>query len=498
MSDLLKQQFRATNGFDAGGNKVINVAKADRNVKTDGVSVEFLTQENTIQEYDPNRGYMAGFAVTNDRRVWVANENIAWPDGKAGTFNPAKWTSLRTDPNWITVYQAGERVIRSGEFLNIDTNAGVNMTLKLPVDADTVNGDTIVIRDVGGKPGYNEVNIVAQTDARSIYYNGTSLRELRLTRPYSTLYFTMSNNRWIVTLDEFGDTAKIITPQGNIRWEVQAGDNVVRRYDTNAEIFVTLPKFANNNEIIRFTDLDGTSPTNHMTIYTFDPADPTVSIGKLGQTSLQVRTSGDGFLVFDSTNPTNKIWRVFENDLRTRVKILRDNANLMPNESVTVFGTDNVTQKTITLTLPTDVAPGDQVSIAMNYIRKGQKVIIQTPAAIPPAVRDTIATNKKLLQFPKRSEYPPDAEWVQVNSLEFDGTTDYISILKLAYIEDADKSYWIVTANELEVERVDATQPQRVGVIALATAAQTNMQGNGSKELAVSPYMLDQRRATEP
>ena len=51
MSDLLKQHFRATNGLDAGGNKVINVALADRNVKTDGVSVEYVIQENTIQKY---------------------------------------------------------------------------------------------------------------------------------------------------------------------------------------------------------------------------------------------------------------------------------------------------------------------------------------------------------------------------------------------------------------------------------------------------------------
>ena len=92
MSDLLKQHFRATNGLDAGGNKVINVALADRNVKTDGVSVEYVIQENTIQKYDPTRGYLTDFAVTYGRRIWIANKDIPKP---AGNFNQANWTSLR-------------------------------------------------------------------------------------------------------------------------------------------------------------------------------------------------------------------------------------------------------------------------------------------------------------------------------------------------------------------------------------------------------------------
>lgn len=485
MSDLLKQHFRATNGLDAGGNKVINVALADRNVKTDGVSVEYVIQENTIQKYDPTRGYLTDFAVTYGRRIWIANKDIPKP---AGAFNQANWTSLRVDPNWIYTVRKGEFEIQSGQFINVDSNAAGNATLLLPLAPD--EGDTIVVRDIGGRPGYNGILIKAQDTGASIVFGESRLREVRLTRPYSQIMFTFSNGAWRASLTDFGDTAKMVVPNGIVPTQVQAGDNVVRRYTSNSEIFITLPLFANSNDIINFTDLDGTSPINHMTVRTFDP---TISIGTPGQTEVQVRTSGNGFLVYDSID---KIWRIFENDLRTRVRIITSDVTLMPNEHISVFGADNNTVKTINVTLPTDVAVGDTVTIAMNYMRKGQTVVIKASDG------DTIASNLNLLQFPKRSEYPPDAAWVQSSSITFNGTTSYVPVLGLAYIEDkaSGKSYWIVTESDPTVERVDAkdnTTRARLGVIALATQAQANAESSPEKELAITPETLNGRRSTE-
>jgi hypothetical protein len=156
-------------------------------------------------------------------------------------------------------------------------------------------------------------------------------------------------------------------------------------------------------------------------------------------------------LVYDSID---KIWRIFENDLRTRVRIITSDVTLMPNEHISVFGADNNTVKTINVTLPTDVAVGDTVKIAMNYMRKGQTVVIKASDG------DTIASNLNLLQFPKRSEYPPDAAWVQSSSITFNGTTSYVPVLELAYIEEkaTGKSYWIVTESDPTVERVDAKE----------------------------------------
>ena len=42
MADLIKQKFRATFGLEAGGEKVINVAKADKEILSDGVNVEYF------------------------------------------------------------------------------------------------------------------------------------------------------------------------------------------------------------------------------------------------------------------------------------------------------------------------------------------------------------------------------------------------------------------------------------------------------------------------
>lgn len=485
MSDLLKQHFRATNGLDAGGNKVINVALADRNVKTDGVSVEYVIQENTIQKYDPTRGYLTDFAVTHGRRIWIANKDIPKP---AGEFNQANWTSLRVDPNWIYTVRKGEYEIQSGQFINVDSNAAGDASLLLPLAPD--EGDTIVVRDIGGRPGYNGILIKAQDTGASIVFGEPRLREVRITRPYSQIMFTFSNGAWRATLATFGETAKMVVPNGTVPSQVQSGDFVVRRFTSNQEIFITLPLYANSNDIINFTDLDGTTPINHMTVRTFDP---TISIGELGKTEVQVRTSGQGFVVYDAND---KLWRIFENDLRTRVRIITSDVSLLPNESISVFGTDNATVKTINVTLPTDVAIGDTVTIAMNYMRKGQTVVIKASDG------DTIASNLNLLQFPKRSEYPPDAAWVQSTSITFNGTTSYVPVLKLAYIEDSvtKKNYWIVTESDPTVERVDSkdnTTRARLGVIALATQAQANAQSNAEKELAITPETLNGRRASE-
>ncbi|WP_457844058.1 hypothetical protein, partial [Staphylococcus aureus] len=88
-----------------------------------------------------------------------------------------------------------------------------------------------------------------------------------------------------------------------------------------------------------------------------------------------------------------------------------------------------------------------------------------------------IASSLQLLQFPKRSEYPPDTTWVMNDVLTFDGTTSYVPVLQLSYIEHAGSKYWIVADNDPTVERVDSKDNEtrkRLGVIALASQDQAN------------------------
>ncbi|QQG32068.1 long tail fiber proximal subunit [Citrobacter phage CkP1] len=479
MADI-KHKFRAQSGLDAAGEKVINVASADRTVMSDGVNVEFLIQENTLQQYDPTRWYPEGFAAIYDNRIWVSNREIQSP---AGDFTPEFWTSVRTDAKWTTI-SSGTSTLAPGSFISADTSGRQDITLNLP--SEPQDGDTIFIKDIGGQPGYAKVTINASV--QDIVKLGQAVRSVQMTHPYSQMVFVFSKRQWQLYTSDIERTARTITPSSI--HEAQANEFLVRRYTIGAPIQVKLPKWANNGDMINFTDLEGMNPQFHLFVSTFDD---NTSIGSVGRHQMEFRTSGDGFLVFDAAE---NLWRIFEGDLRQRLRIIREDTILRPNDHVMVFGVNNSTIKEITLTLPTGPAIGDTVRISLNYMRKGQTVNITCEGT------DTIATNVQLLQFPKRSEYPPDATWVQNNTISFNGDTSYVPVLDLSYIEDGSLKYWVVADNTVTVERVDSKDNntrKRLGVIALASEAeaQVDHENNPQKELAITPETLAKRTATE-
>lgn len=498
MSDLIKQHFRATNGLDAGGNKVINVAKADRTVMSDGVNVEYLIQENTIQPWANDRGYPEGFAVTMEKRIWVARADIPAPIPPAvNTFRQGDWISMRVDPKWEQ-YSSGTSELLPGTYANIDTRVNP-VTLVLPKNK-VEQGDTIVIRDIGGKPGINQALIKVQDSAPAMIFQGSILRELQLTRPYSMLLMTFTSAGWYVTLSDLSSLARTIDSTTldaatDVGAQVQSSEYIVLYYTSNKKLTVRLPRYANHGDMITFAEPEGETPLYHFTIKTYDANS---SIGTEGATSWTSKIKGGGLLIYDGPR---KVWRINSIDMQQRVKIVTDDVVMQPNEAIAIFGANNSTVKTITVTLPTQVAPGDTVRIGMNYMRKGQTVNIVTPPAPAGGTKDRIASTVGLLQFPKRSEYPPEAAWTQVDSLSFNGTSDYPPVLELAYVEATPNNYWIVSENIPTVERVDWTNDTtraRVGVIALAT--QANLEANSSNlvdGVAVTPHTLSKRTATE-
>ncbi|WLJ70173.1 tail fiber protein proximal subunit [Klebsiella phage Kpn BM7] len=497
MSDLIKQHFRATNGLDAGGNKVINVAKADRTVMSDGVNVEYLIQENTIQPWANDRGYPEGFAVTMEKRIWVARADIAAPIPPAvNTFKQGDWISMRVDPKWEQ-YSSGTTELLPGTYANIDTRVNP-VTLVLPKNK-VEQGDTIVIRDIGGKPGINQALIKVQDSAPAMIFQGSILRELQLTRPYSMLLLTFTSARWYVTLSDLSSLARTIDSTTldaatDVGAQVQSSEYIVRYYTSNKKLTVRLPRYANHGDMITFAEPEGKTPLYHFTIKTYDANS---SIGTEGTTSWTSKIKGGGVLIYDGPR---KVWRINSIDMQQRIKAVTDDVVMQPNEAITIFGANNSTVKTISVTLPTQVAPGDTVRIGMNYMRKGQTVNIVTPPAPAGGTKDKIASTVGLLQFPKRSEYPPDAAWTQVDSLSFNGTSDYPPVLELAYIEATPNNYWIVSENISSIERVDSTNDTtkaRVGVIALATTAQAQATSGHNDDRAITPLTLSQRTATE-
>lgn len=497
MSDLIKQHFRATNGLDAGGNKVINVAKADRTVMSDGVNVEYLIQENTIQPWANDRGYPEGFAVTMEKRIWVARADIVAPIPPAvNTFKQGEWISMRVDPKWEQ-YSSGTTELLPGTYANIDTRVNP-VTLVLPKNK-IEQGDTIVIRDIGGKPGINQALIKVQDSAPAMIFQGSILRELQLTRPYSMLLLTFTSAGWYVTLSDLSSLARTIDSTTldaatDVGAQVQSSEYIVRYYTSNKKLTVRLPRYANHGDMITFAEPEGKTPIYHFTIKTYDANS---SIGTEGTTSWTSKIKGGGVLIYDGPR---KVWRINSIDMQQRIKIVTDDVVMQPNEAITIFGANNSTVKTISVTLPTQVAPGDTVRIGMNYMRKGQTVNIVTPPAPANGTKDRIASTVGLLQFPKRSEYPPDAAWTQVDSLSFNGTSDYPPVLELAYVEATPNNYWIVSENISSIERVDSTNDTtkaRVGVIALATTAQAQATSGHNDDRAITPLTLSQRTATE-
>ncbi|VUF56008.1 hypothetical protein [Escherichia phage T4_ev151] len=477
----IKRKFRAEDGLDAGGDKIINVALADRTVGTDGVNVDYLIQENTVQQYDPTRGYLKDFVIIYDNRFWAAINDIPKP---AGAFNSGRWRALRTDANWITV-SSGSYQLKSGEAISVNTAAGNDITFTLP--STPIDGDTIVLQDIGGKPGVNQVLIVAPVQS-IVNFRGEQVRSVLMTHPKSQLVLIFSNRLWQMYVADYSREAVIVTPAS--LYQAQSNDFIVRRFTSAAPINIKLPRFANHGDIINFVDLDKLNPLYHTIVTTYDE---TTSVQEVGTHSIEGRTSIDGFLMFDDNE---KLWRLFDGDSKARLRIITTNSNIRPNEEVMVFGANNGTTQTIELQLPTDISVGDTVKISMNYMRKGQTVKIKA------AGEDKIASSVQLLQFPKRSEYPPETKWVTVQELVFNGETNYVPVLQLAYIEDSDGKYWVVQQNVPTVERVDSLNDStraRLGVIALATQAQANvdLENSPQKELAITPETLANRTATE-
>ena len=488
MADILKPAFRATSGLDAAGEKVINVAKADYSVLSDGVNVDFFIEENTIQQYDATRGYKKDFAVIYDNRIWVSQREIAEP---AGPFVQQYWTATRTDPKWETV-ASPTRQLRSGEFIAVDSAASFT-TFTLP--PNPTDGDTIVIKDIGGNTGYNEIkvqssNVPGQGNQKIVRF-GNQFTEILISKPFSYNMLIFSNRLWQFWEAGNEERGIRIEPSSG-KYRAQAADFIMRHYTTAEKITFVLPKYANQGDIVKSVDIDGLGPLYHLDVETFDESS---SLGKQGQHSMEFRTTGDGFFVY---NATEKLWVTWDGDNKTRLRVIRDSVKLLPNESIIVFGNDNSTPQTINIDLPTGVRPGDVVKIALNYLRKAQTVNIKATAL------DKIASSVQLLQFPKRSEYPPDTEWVLVDSLTFNGNISYTPVIELSYLEDTDKgiNYWVVAQNVPTVERVDSKDDltrARLGVIALANQAQANVdhENNPEKELAITPQTLANRVATE-
>lgn len=487
----IQTKFRASFGLDAAGEKVVNVALADRTVPTDSANVAYITQENTIQKYDPNRAamvvggatvsYPEGFVVTYDNRAFMAKQNVPYP---AGPFNDGYWQPLRVDPKWVPV-NSGKRQLQTGDFISIDTAAGLPVEFTLPSNA--ADGDSIFLKDVGGRTGFTDV--IVKAGLQSIYDRGQLLMETKMTIPYSEWMFVFVNKLWNLYNSSEAELSRFVK-SGAVS-DLQAGEHVIRQYTSQTPITLKLPKNANDGDMIHFVGTETNSPYYTMVINTYDT---NTSIISPGLKTTTIRRDLTGYLVYEDATST---WKLYDTDITSRLKRVNSNTQLYPNDLVAVVGTSNTVAQTIDLTLPSSIEVGDTVTIDLNYMRLLQTVNIKAPAGT------TIYTNMTMAQFPRRSEYPPaTAAWTSVQQLTYVGSTSYVPTIKLAYMEEGSLKYWMIVDNVPTVERVDATSNAnraRLGVIALATQAQANidLENNPEKELAITPETLANRTSLE-
>lgn len=482
---MVAKSFRATSGLDAAGEKVINVGKASRSVLSDGVNVDFFNEFNTIQQYDSTRGYAAFMAIMYARRIWYARADIPSP---AGAFDETKWISTRNDPKWVynNVTSNDGLPVESGTYLMADGRFS-ELTYILP-DAP-VEGDIITIKDGGGLAGIN--NLLVRSNTRQIRLRDIQSSSYRLTHPYMTVAFIFNGNLWRVAEMRDNRDSQFVNATGLTAFQMQAGMVTFRNSGTG-KITLQLPRYANDGDSITTYDLDRLASVNVATLQVYPGSGHTISYDGINNVpSVTSQRSGYGIFMFDQANSR---WVVYDGDQRVRLRRISDDLNMLPNDYVfiTPIAGSPPTVRNVTLTLPQDVAEGDRVYISMYMMGKTQNCTIK----VKDDSGEKIRTNKNMMQFPQRKDYPPD-DWFSVDSLTFNADTDYLPYMELSYLKATKE--WVVAQYRPIIERVDPTNRSRLGVIALATQAEVNKNHEDmpSDELAVTPRTLANKTATE-
>lgn len=482
---MVAKSFRATSGLDAAGEKVINVGKASRSVLSDGVNVDFFNEFNTIQQYDSTRGYAAFMAIMYARRIWYARADIPSP---AGAFDETKWISTRNDPKWVynNVTSTDGLPLESGTYLMADGRFS-ELTYILP-DAP-VEGDIITIKDGGGLAGIN--NLLVRSNTRQIRLRDIQSSSYRLTHPYMTVAFIFNGNLWRVAEMRDNRDSQFVNATGLTAFQMQAGMVTFRNSGTG-KITLQLPRYANDGDSITTYDLDRLASVNVATLQVYPGSGHTISYDGINNVpSVTSQRSGYGIFMFDQAN--NR-WVVYDGDQRVRLRRISDDLNMLPNDYVfiTPVAGSPPTVRNVTLTLPQDVAEGDRVYISMYMMGKTQNCTIK----VKDGSGEKIRTNKNMMQFPQRKDYPPN-DWFSVDTLTFNADTDYLPYMELSYLKATKE--WVVAQYRPIIERVDPTNRSRLGVIALATQAEVNKnhEDTPSDELAVTPRTLANKTATE-
>lgn len=474
---MSKKAFRAESGLDAGGNNVTNVTDPREGQLLDGVNVSFFIKENTVQPFDKTRGYKQHFAVTHERRLWIAiNEVIA-----GNEFSQLDWYYMRVDPTWKLVTSTptpptGVKLL-SGECISANS---LNNELDFYLPETAQDGDMIIVKDVGMYPNMSYIRVHTPNKP---FENGKTIEQFTI--PGSMKTFVFSNNiisggMWIVHTSIDKIAAKIISKTVNPTL-VSCGDEVYRKSSTG-HIVMQLPKYAVNGDVVSTYDLDGQTPTQGATMQVATGSGH--FIDKSGVTHITTNTSGDGHFVF-----MDGIWNLHDSDNRSRWKPIQSDYTATPLDHLSIIGGT----KSVTVTLPLDASNGDYVKLSNLYVIDGVNVSIK----VATDSGHKIVGDLSEFAYPKFKDLAKTmADVPRVDSVSFTGK-NYGSISEF-YFHDKD-NVWLAVNVQLRIEHVDETNRDRPGVAPLATQQEVdkNHEQSPRDDMIVTPKTLANSVSTE-
>lgn len=480
---MAKKAFRAESGLDSGGHLVRNVATPGDNKDVSlGTNIEYFVRENTVQPFDKSRDYKKLFAVTHQRRLYIAKVDV----NKGKDFDQDDWDPIRVDPNWTIIgsldpaqpdgykLESGDYISASNEYISKDKE----MVFILP--DNPINGDTIVIKDEGHY--VHSIKMSVKTEKSKLEGNKT---EELFTIPGSMKTFIYSSSKegqWIVhtSIDKIQTrtVSKSPTPI-----QLAIGDDVY--LNTNSgKIELQLPKYATNGDQIVVSDLEGKGPVNGITVNVFPGSGHKLDIND--KTSYTYNSSAPYYYIFDGSS--NK-WEIYEDSQVTRVKAISGNYTALPRESIAITGGSG----TLYVTLPKDAGDGDFVRLSNHYKIDGLTVGIK----VFDGSGHKIVGTQEIYAYPKFKDIPGNLDDIpRSDEIMFTGN-NFGAVVEVYF--DSEHQEWEAIYTQLRQEHVDETNRSRPGVAPLASQSEVdkNWEDNPRDDMIVTPLTLSKSVSTE-
>ncbi|MGL6228683.1 MAG: hypothetical protein ACRC3J_05685 [Culicoidibacterales bacterium] len=491
----MPRSFRASDGIDAAGKKVVNVGYPDKNIPSDGVSVEYNTYENTIQMYDEKRTYPKDFAVIYKDRLYYSLVDIATPE----PFKIAKWQFIRIDVNYRHVLSTtveAESKVKLGESILSEVR-GADAKYVLPSNPEI--GDAVIIKDIAGVTDDYKIEV---TGGRI----NSSMATFNINVPFSSTTFLYNGTSWITYLvsDNVQKNRIInttdVTDKGHVRAFV--GDEIMRESRFTGELTIRLPRYAAHGDCITTFDLDGNNPQNNASFIVHPDSNHTITLpdGTSSKSITSTSTSWGRF-VFDEKTET---WRVFDADQTWRWKIADKTFAAVHAEGIFVYA--RKPSDVITIEMPNRVTIGDTMKINTSYMVAGSTVKINIPSGslsekLYLMIDDEIANNPRV-------SYRRDkiADLTSIQTKTYTHVCDGRDIqLDFMYAEDptVPERAWILSSVHETNFRVDREDTNSLGVAAIATQAEVDKNKedittgqNRDCEAFVTPETLANKIAT--